>query len=91
MLLIVIVIYVAIPVAALSSASASTTQSTPTLNIATVGGGVLKTSGDQRVSVPTGFAQLVQSQLGKHILLTQNANLPQASVSGTTTGNYLRL
>ncbi|GLV35974.1 domino [Carabus blaptoides fortunei] len=75
----------AIPVALSTTNAQSST--TPTLSLATVGGGVLKATGDQRVSVSTGFAQLVQTPLGKHILLTQCGTLPQASVniSGTTT------
>jgi hypothetical protein len=73
----------AIPVAALGP--------TPQQQQQTVTGVQVKQSdGVQRFSVPAGFAQLVQTSTGRHILLTPSTQViqPLAQNPGTTTGKW---
>ena len=54
----------------------------------TLGVQVKQGDGIQRFSVPAGFAQLVQTSTGRHILLTPSTQViqPLSQNSGTTTG-----
>lgn len=49
---------------------------------------VKQSDGVQRFSVPAGFAQLVQTSTGRHILLTPSTQViqPLSQNPGTTTG-----
>jgi len=51
---------------------------------------VKQSDGVQRFSVPAGFAQLVQTSTGRHILLTPSTQViqPLAQNPGTTTGEW---
>jgi hypothetical protein len=52
---------------------------------------VKQADGVQRFSVPAGFAQLVQTSTGRHILLTPSSQViqPLSQNPGTTTGKLI--
>ena len=74
----------AFPVAALGPTPQQQQQQTVT------GVQVKQSDGVQRFSVPAGFAQLVQTSTGRHILLTPSTQViqPLAQNPGTTTGKW---
>jgi hypothetical protein len=74
----------AIPVATLGPTPQQQQQQQTTLT----GVQLKQSDGVQRFSVPAGFAQLVQTSTGRHILLTPSTQViqPLSQNPGTTTG-----
>jgi hypothetical protein len=79
---------IAIPVATLGPTPQQQQQQQQQQQPTLTGVQVKQSDGVQRFSVPAGFAQLVQTSTGRHILLTPSTQViqPLSQNPGTTTG-----